>query len=59
MSLTLSSGALIILDNMPMEDSSLVLTLHVNDIEEMSVLSDASLYGVRRSNGAIVIRTRR
>ena len=59
MSLTLSSGALVILDDIPMEESSLLLNLPVSDIEEISVLTDASLYGVRGSNGAIIVRTRR
>jgi len=58
-SLMLSSGALIVLDGVPMEDSSSLLSLPVNDIEEMSVLTDASMYGVRGANGAIVVRTRR
>ena len=57
-SLMLSSGALIILDGIPMEDSSLLLSMPVNEIGEMSVLTDASMYGVRGANGAIVVRTR-
>ena len=59
MSLTLSSGALIVLDGIPMEDASSLLNLPVTDIDELSVLTDASIYGVRGANGAIVVRTRR
>ena len=56
-SLSMSSDPLIIIDGIA--DSSESLIVPVDDIEDISVLKDASMYGVRGANGAIVIHTRR
>ena len=55
-SLQSPTNALIVIDGIP---GGNINTVVVEDIEEISVLKDASIYGVRGANGAIVIRTRR
>ena len=52
-----SSDPLIVLDGI--SDSADALNMPVDDIENISVLKDASIYGVRGANGAIVINTRK
>ena len=52
-----SSEPLIVLDGIIVPSDA--LNIPVDDIEEISVLKDASFYGVRGANGAIVIKTRR
>ena len=51
-----TSGALIVIDGIPGGNIS---TIAIQDIEEISVLKDASMYGSRGANGAVVISTRR
>jgi TonB-dependent SusC/RagA subfamily outer membrane receptor len=48
--------ALIVIDGVPDGNINSVV---IDDIEEISVLKDASIYGVRGANGAILIKTRR
>jgi hypothetical protein len=55
-SINMSSDALIVLDGIPV-DNSILNSLNVNDLYEISVLKDASFYGVRGANGAILIKT--
>jgi len=50
------SGALIVIDGVA---GGSINDVAIDDIEEISVLKDASIYGSRGANGAIVIRTRR
>jgi len=55
-SISSPTGALIVIDGIA--DGNLN-SVPIDEIEEISVLKDASFYGVRGANGAIVIRTRR
>ena len=56
-SLQSSTGAIIVLDGViGAEDIS---SISINDVEEIYVSRDASMYGVRGANGAVVIRTKR
>ena len=66
-SLTASNDPLIIIDGVPLENSSvsgspsLLSTINPNDIESMNILKDASataIYGSRASNGIIIITTK-
>jgi len=50
------NSALIVIDGIP---GGTIDSIPIDDIEEISVLRDASIYGVRGANGAVVIRTRR
>ena len=50
-----ASDPLIVLDGVQTDN----LNIPVEDIEHISVLKDASMYGVRGANGAIVIHTRK
>ncbi|PTX18091.1 TonB-linked SusC/RagA family outer membrane protein [Pontibacter mucosus] len=55
-----SPGPMIIIDGIPASDTELA-ALNPNDIENMSVLKDASaasIYGSRAANGVIVVSTR-
>jgi TonB-dependent SusC/RagA subfamily outer membrane receptor len=52
-----TAGPLVVLDGVPGADDA--LNLPVEDIENISVLKDASMYGARGANGAIVINTRK
>ena len=56
-SLQLSTGPLIVIDGIPTTDTSFLFNIPIEEIEEISVLKDASMYGVRGSNGAIVVIT--
>ena len=40
-----------------MQDSSIMSTITVQDIEEITVLKDATQYGAMGANGAILIKT--
>ena len=51
-----TNSALIVIDGIP---GGSINNVTIDDIEEISVLKDASMYGSRGANGAIVIRTRR
>ena len=51
-----ASSALVVIDGIP---GGNIEAIAIDDIEEISVLKDASIYGSRGANGAIVIRTRR
>ncbi|MGB4414848.1 MAG: TonB-dependent receptor [Paludibacter sp.] len=66
-SLTASNDPLIIIDGVPIENSSVsgspssLSTINPNDIESMNILKDASaaaIYGSRASNGVIIITTK-
>ena len=39
-------------------DLSILNTLAIEDVQEVSVLKDAGQYGARGANGAIVIKTK-
>lgn len=56
-SLNATSGALIVVNGVP-GDMSLLSSFHVRDIERIEALKDASQYGARGTNGAIIITTR-
>ena len=58
-SLQLSTAPLIVIDGIASNDTSSLLIIPVEEIDEISVLKDASMYGVRGANGAIVVRMRR
>ena len=49
---------LFILDGMPISQDSLS-TIPIGDIEYISVMKEASIYGARGANGAIIINTRK
>lgn len=55
-SLNSSGSALIVVNGVP-GDNSLLNTFHIKDIEQIEALKDASLYGARGTNGAIIITT--
>lgn len=52
-----SANALIVVNGIPMQDYSIMSTITVQDIEEITVLKDATQYGAMGANGAIVIKT--
>ena len=52
-----ASEPLIVIDGIAVP--SVGLSINVDDIEDITVLKDASIYGLRGANGAIVINTRR
>ena len=52
-----SNAPLIILDGVPASGDAFYIT--VEDLESVSVLKDASIYGVRGANGAILINTKK
>ncbi|MDR1919731.1 MAG: Plug domain-containing protein [Tannerellaceae bacterium] len=56
-SINSSNDALIVLDGIPMNDQSVLTTLSIWDVEEVSILKEAAQYGVRGANGAIIIKT--
>ncbi|MDR0429814.1 MAG: TonB-dependent receptor plug domain-containing protein [Tannerellaceae bacterium] len=56
-SLNSGNSALIIVNGVP-GDASLLSTFHVKDIERIEALKDASQYGARGTNGALIITTR-
>jgi len=67
-SLSASNDPLIVIDGVPISNSNLggspniLATLNPNDIETFTVLKDASataIYGLRASNGVIIITTKR
>ena len=53
-----ANNALVVIDGIPSNDSSDLLNIPIENIVEISVLKDASMYGVRGANGAVVVRTR-
>ena len=55
-SLASNTSALIVIDGVP--DGN-INSVPIDDIETISVLKDASIYGVRGANGAILINTRK
>jgi TonB-dependent SusC/RagA subfamily outer membrane receptor len=52
---TSTNNPLVVIDGVPGDS----LDIAVEEIENITVLKDASMYGVRGSNGAIVINTRK
>lgn len=63
-----SNAPLIVLDGLPLDNDtaagtrSILSTINPNDIESFSVLKDASaaaIYGIRASNGVIIINTKK
>jgi TonB-dependent SusC/RagA subfamily outer membrane receptor len=55
-SINSSNAALIVVNGVP-SDESILNTFHINDIERIEALKEASLYGARGANGAIIITT--
>lgn len=67
-SMSASNNPLIVIDGVPVDDSGIagmenpLATVHPNDIENFTILKDASataIYGSRASNGVIIINTKR
>ena len=56
-SLTSPTDPLVVVDGIPM-DLSILNTIAIEDVQEVSVLKDAGQYGARGANGAIVIKTK-
>lgn len=56
-SLTSPTDPLVVVDGIPM-DLSILNTIAIEDVQEVSVLKDAAQYGARGANGAIVIKTK-
>lgn len=54
-SINLSSGALIICDNVPVNSLN---QINIHDVKSVEVQKGSNMYGVRGANGVIVIRTR-
>jgi TonB-dependent SusC/RagA subfamily outer membrane receptor len=50
------NNALIVIDGIP---GGSIDSVMIDDVEEISVLKDASMYGSRGANGAVVINTRK
>lgn len=58
MSLNSPSDPLVVVDGTQM-DMTILDTMPIEDVKELRVLKDASQYGVRGANGAIIIKTGR
>ncbi|MCU7550185.1 TonB-dependent receptor [Chitinophagaceae bacterium LB-8] len=61
-SITANNSPLIVLDGVPLPDDASTNDINANDIASMEILKDASavaIYGVRGSNGVILITTKR
>lgn len=58
-SLYAGTNALIVLDGTPSQDTSVLRSIPVQDINEITVLKDGSNYGILGANGVIVIKTGR
>lgn len=56
-SLQSTASPLVVLDGIPMTDDFSLNSIPVDEINEITVLKDASIYGVRGANGAIIINT--
>ena len=56
-SLTSPTDPLVVVDGIPM-DLTILDTIAIEDVQEVSVLKDAGQYGARGANGAIVIKTK-
>ena len=56
-SLTSPTDPLVVVDGIPM-DLSILNTIAIEDVQEVSVLKVAGQYGARGANGAIVIKTK-
>jgi len=52
------SGSLIVVNGLPSNDGSILRSFHINEIEEITVLKDATEYGIKGSEGALIIKTR-
>jgi TonB-dependent SusC/RagA subfamily outer membrane receptor len=55
-SINSSSAALIVVNGVP-SDESILHTFHIKDIERIEALKEATIYGARGANGAIIITT--
>ena len=56
-SLTSPTDPLVVVDGIPM-DLTILDTIAIEDVQEVSVSKDAGQYGARGANGAIVIKTK-
>lgn len=51
------TNALIVIDGIQMQDASALFNLTVQSIQEISVMKDATMYGMQGANGAVVVKT--
>jgi len=61
-SITQDNSPLYVIDGFPVEDPAIAATLNTNDIENLTILKDASataIYGARGANGVIIITTKK
>jgi outer membrane receptor for ferrienterochelin and colicin len=56
-SINSSNDALIVLDGIPMNDLSVLSSIHPRNLEEISILKEGSQYGAMGANGVIIIKT--
>lgn len=57
-----ASGALIVIDGVPMQSANALTTINPNDIASVTVLKDAAstaLYGSRGGNGVVLVTTKK
>ncbi|MDR1557277.1 MAG: TonB-dependent receptor plug domain-containing protein [Tannerellaceae bacterium] len=52
-----SNDALVVLDGIPMNDLTILSSIHPRNLEEISVLKEGTQYGARGANGVIIIKT--
>lgn len=61
-SITQDNSPLYVIDGFPVEDPSIASTINTNDIENLTILKDASataIYGRRGSRGVVIITTKK
>ena len=61
-SITQDNSPLYVIDGFPVEDPSIASTINTNDIENLTILKDASataIYGARGANGVVIITTKK
>jgi TonB-linked SusC/RagA family outer membrane protein len=61
-SITQDNSPLYVIDGFPVEDPAIAATLNTNDIENLTILKDASataIYGARGANGVVIITTKK
>jgi hypothetical protein len=52
-----SNNALIVLDGIPMNDLSVLSSIHPRNLEEITILKEGAQYGAMGANGVIIIKT--
>lgn len=61
-SITQDNSPLYVVDGFPVEDATIASTINTNDIENVTILKDASataIYGARGANGVVIITTKK